>query len=171
MKRYSINLIVISLVSFCLFGCKNVGTTKVSATGSIYECLVVIPEGVLTEEQLSILRENHIGEATGSAYDEPIGTVYELVKATLGAPMPCLPQIEPYFKVSSVTPELFDAVLAPSRNILFVDITPIGIRNLKPRPLRMYGPTLRRSIRFRVLPWMSLCIFGSIMVKRCEIGS
>ena len=131
MKRYSINLIVISLVSFCLFGCKNVGTTKVSATGSIYECLVVIPEGVLTEEQLSILRENHIGEATGSAYDEPIGTVYELVKATLGAPMPCLPQIEPYFKVSSVTPELFDAVLAPSRNILYVDINADRYTQLK----------------------------------------
>ena len=133
MKRNGILFIIVSLAVFCLSGCKDVGTTKVSATGSIYECLVVIPDGALTAEQLSLVAQNHIGEATGSAYDEQIATAYDLVKATMGAPMPCLPQIEPYFKVANVTPELFDEVLAPSRNILFVDINPDRYTQVKAR--------------------------------------
>ena len=66
-----------------------------SATGSIYECLVVSDAGV----------KNAVCE-------------------TMGADMYGLPQMESYFTVSHVTPALFDDLFKATRNILLVDINP-----------------------------------------------
>ncbi len=100
MKR----IFFLSVIILCAFtGCKNAaGTTKVSATGSIYECLVVCPENIY----------------------EPIQTVME-------ADMPCLPQMEPYFTLSHVSNAAFDDFLKPTRNILLVDIDPDRYTTLK----------------------------------------
>ena len=64
-----------------------------SATGSIYECLIICDE--------------HMKEP---------------VCATMGADMYGLPQMEPYFTVSHVTPAQFDDLFKSSRNILLVDV-------------------------------------------------
>lgn len=66
-----------------------------SATGSIYECLVVSDEAV----------KNAICE-------------------TLGADMYGLPQMEPYFNTTHVSTTQFDDLFRSSRNILLVDINP-----------------------------------------------
>lgn len=65
-----------------------------SATGSIYECLVVCDGG----------------------------SVKEAVCATIGADMYGLPQMEPYFTVTGVTPSQFDDLFKGTRNILLIDI-------------------------------------------------
>ncbi len=107
-----------------MVGCRPSGQrTLTSATGSVYECLVVIPNGALNQEELdSVGRYALVDRA--SAYSEPIATTYDLVRAVMGAPMPCLPQVEPYFKLTQVSPTAFDDVLKPTRNILIVDIDP-----------------------------------------------
>ncbi len=73
-----------------------------SATGSIYECLVVSP----------------------AAVKEPVCSV-------MGADMYGLPQMEAYFTVSHVTPAQFDDLFKATRNILFVDINPEKYTQLK----------------------------------------
>jgi len=84
-------------------GCKNVkGTTKVSATGSIYECLVVCPEAV-----------------------------YAPVQEVMEGDMVCLPQMEPYFNLTHVTNRQFDDFLKPTRNILMVDIDSVRYSSVK----------------------------------------
>lgn len=105
-----------------LTGCKHkTGRTLTSATGSVYECLVVMQNNALTQEERDdINRYNLVDEASG--YTEPIATTYDLVSAVMAAPMPCLPQVEPYFKLTQVSPSAFDDMLKPTRNILFVDI-------------------------------------------------
>ncbi len=85
-----------------LTACHGTGTTKVSATGSIYECLVVMP-------------------------DYP----YEMVQAVMEADMPCLPQMEPYFTLTHVTNKAFDDFLKSTRNILIVDIDSIRYSSTK----------------------------------------
>ena len=106
----------------CLSGCKQSGgRTLTSATGSVYECLVVMQNNALTQDERNdINRHSLVDEASG--YSEPIATTYDLVSAVMGAPMPCLPQVEPYFKLTQVAPAAFDDMLKPTRNILFVDI-------------------------------------------------
>ena len=69
-----------------------------SATGSIYECLVV-------SDQLS--------QESG-----------RLVAATMGADMYGLPQMEPYFTVTKVSASQFDDFLKSTRNILLLDVDP-----------------------------------------------
>ncbi len=86
-------IILLSLLAL-LASCTDTGRTLPSATGSIYEILVVADES--------------------SAADR--------AKATLGADMPCLPQMEPYFNVTTVRRQQFDDVLKPTRNILLVDV-------------------------------------------------
>lgn len=105
-----------------LTGCKHsTGRTLTSATGSVYECLVVMQNNALTQEERDdINRYSLVDEASG--YTEPIATTYDLVSAVMAAPMPCLPQVEPYFKLTQVSPSAFDDMLKPTRNILFVDI-------------------------------------------------
>ncbi len=108
--------VLCAFAAICLLGCKNAkGGTRVSATGSIYECLVVMPSRPLANPQEVV---------SASAYAEDIATTYDMVKAVMGADMPCLPQMEPYFKLTHVTPAAFDDFLKPTRNILIIDINP-----------------------------------------------
>ncbi len=97
MKR---NIIILFAIAALFAGCKDSGRTLPSATGSIYEMLVVIEKPVWEAEA---------GEA---------------IKSFMAADMPCLPQMEPYFSVTQVSPQLFDDFLKPTRNILYVDINP-----------------------------------------------
>ena len=106
--------VVCAVAVIGLSGCKNArGGTKVSATGSIYECLVVMPSRPLAHPQKV---------KSASAYAENIATTYDMVKAVMEADMPCLPQMEPYFKLTYVSPAAFDDFLKPTRNILIIDI-------------------------------------------------
>ena len=119
MKQYGI--FILSAIVL-LTGCnKSGGRTLTSATGSIYECLVVMPNRALSQE---VLRDIHLSIAEGSAYQEEVATTYDLVKAVMAADMPCMPQMEPYFTLSQVPTAVFDDYLKPTRNILFVDIDP-----------------------------------------------
>ena len=114
--------IVCALAVVLLTGCgKNSGRTLTSATGSIYECLVVMPDRPLSQE---VLTNIHLAIAEGSAYEEAVATTYDLVKAVMAADMPCMPQMEPYFTLSQVPTAAFDDYLKPTRNILFVDLDP-----------------------------------------------
>ncbi len=107
-------VIIFSACCILLTGCKGAqGGTKVSATGTIYECLVVIPNRPLANPQQVV---------SASAYAENIATLYDLVKSTMAEDMPCLPQMEPYFKLTQVSPAAFDDLLKPTRNILIVEI-------------------------------------------------
>ena len=121
MKRF----FLFALVSIALLGC-NPSNNRVltSATGTIYECLVVMPNRPLSAEQLTLVREHQaVDERTkGSGYIEPVATTYDLVKATMGAAMPGLPQVEPYFVLTQVPMGQFDDYLKPTRNILIIDV-------------------------------------------------
>ena len=116
-KRYAIFVCGMALV---LVGCGNKGgRTLTSATGSIYECLVVMPNHALSQ---NLLHNIHLSIAEGSAYQEEVATTYDIVKAVMGADMPCMPQMEPYFTLSQVSWAAFDNYLKPTRNILLIDI-------------------------------------------------
>lgn len=94
-------LFLLTIALACLLSaCKNVGTTKVTASGTIYEVLVVIDNPQW---------QSQCGDS---------------IKAYMEADMPCLPQIEPYFNISQVPHSLFDDALKATRNILYVDINP-----------------------------------------------
>ena len=111
-----------ALAAVLLTSCgKKGGRTLTSATGSIYECLVVMPDRPLSQD---VLKDIHLSIAAGSAYEEAVATTYDLVKAVMAADMPCMPQMEPYFTLSQVPTAAFDDYLKPTRNILFVDIDP-----------------------------------------------
>ncbi len=99
MKKKLETLIAIAL---CLLACKSksVTNTRPSATGSIYEMLIVMDNAYW---------EGHEGDT---------------VRRCMGADMPCLPQMEEYFTLSQVSTKVFDNLLKPTRNILFVDIDP-----------------------------------------------
>ena len=83
-----------AIIAFVCVACSN-DRLLTSATGSIYECLVVAPAS---------------------------GEVSQAVSQTMGADMYGLPQMEPYFTVSSVPASQFDDFLKSTRNILLVDI-------------------------------------------------
>lgn len=120
MKR--VYIYMVCALAVLLTGCgKSGGRTLTSATGSIYECLVVMPDRPLSQE---VLRSVSLSIAEGSAYEEAVATTYDLVKAVMAADMPCMPQMEPYFTLSQVPTAAFDDYLKPTRNILFVDIDP-----------------------------------------------
>ena len=91
MKQYY-TLIALIILSFAT-GCTSKTRTLPSATGSIYECIVVSP-------------------SSGC----------QAIVDTMQADMPCLPQMEPYFNVSQVRNGDFDDFLKSARNILLVDI-------------------------------------------------
>lgn len=90
MRKWYFLALLLPLLISCGKGNERLLT---SATGSIYECLVVSPAGVKEE-------------------------VCEL----MGADMYGLPQMEPYFTVTSVSNGQFDDFLKSTRNILIVDI-------------------------------------------------
>lgn len=117
MKRISLVL----MIALVLTGCKqSAGTTKVSATGSIYECLVVCPNSVYTD-----------------------------IESVLAADMPCLPQMEPYFTLSHVTNAAFDDFLKPTRNILIVDIDSMRYTDLKAKFSSDYWSKPQRVYRIQ----------------------
>lgn len=118
-------IILFICVGLVLMGCTNSNERILtSATGTIYECLVVMPNRPLSAEQLALVRDNQVVDerTQGSGYVEPIATTYDLVKATMGAAMPGLPQVEPYFVLTQVPMGQFDDYLKPTRNILIIDV-------------------------------------------------
>ena len=86
-------MLFLALSALVLMSCSKSERLLTSATGSIYECLVV-----------------------------SAGGVKEPVCATMGADMYGLPQMEPVFTVSHVPVAQFDNFLKSTRNILLVDI-------------------------------------------------
>lgn len=130
-KKMMVYGLLLVIVAMTLVNCsKTSGRTLTSATGSVYECLVVINEAPLTQEQRNeIAALSLVNEASG--YTKPIATNYDLVEAIMGADMPCMPQVEPYFRVTKVSSAQFDDMLKPTRNILFVDINPQKYTQLK----------------------------------------
>ena len=127
---------------------KSTGRTLTSATGSIYECLVVINNDALTQEELNaVAKKALVNEASG--YSEPITTTYDLVKAVMAADMPCMPQMESYFRVTQVKPDLFDDMFKPTRNILFVDINAQKYTQLKAKVSRDHWSTPQAMCRIQ----------------------
>lgn len=103
MKRISaLYVLLLFMLPLSLFSCKGKGsaTTRPSATGSIYEMLVVMDN-------------NYWNGREGQA-----------VRDFMAADMPCMPQMEPYFTLSQVSTGQFDNLLKPTRNILVADINP-----------------------------------------------
>lgn len=141
---------IIALVAMIVMvGCgKNSGRTLTSATGSIYECLVVMNDNPLSQEQLNeIAKLSLVNEASG--YTEPITTTYDLVEAVMGADMPCMPQVEPYFRLTHVPTAQFDDMFKPTRNILFVDINPQKYTELKAKVSNDYWSTPQAICRIQ----------------------
>lgn len=93
-------LLVCTILTCCICACKQQGRTIPSATGTIYELLVVMDN---------------------SAWK---GAAGDSVRKYLAADMPCMPQMEPFFTLSQVAPALFDNLFKPTRNILIADINP-----------------------------------------------
>ncbi len=83
-----------AFIALVMVACGKSDRLLTSATGSIYECLVVAPAGEVSHS----------------------------VSETMGADMYGLPQMEPIFSVSSVTASQFDDFFKSTRNILLVDI-------------------------------------------------
>lgn len=149
MKRNILSVICLC-VAVVLAGCgKQGGRTLTSATGSIYECLVVIPNAPLTASQLEQVRQANIQQNDGSSYVEEIATMYDAVRAVMSADMPCMPQKEAYFKLMQVTPALFDNMLKPTRNILLVDIDSTRYTQAKGRPQREVWSTPQAVYRIQ----------------------
>lgn len=94
--------ILFAICAFALImsGCKESGVTKVTATGSIYEVLVVM--------------DNQYWESAAG----------DTLRSYLEADMPCLPQMESYFTVMQAQTSTFDDALKSVRNILYVDVNP-----------------------------------------------
>ena len=140
--------ILVSIMAL-LVGCgKNTGRTLTSATGSIYECLVVMNEEPLTQEQLNtVAKLSLVNEASG--YTEPVTTTYDLVEAIMSADMPCMPQVEPYFRLTQVATAQFDDMFKPTRNILFVDINPQKYTQLKAKVSNDYWSTPQAICRIQ----------------------
>lgn len=88
-----------TLLLFCS-GCKEKGQMKVTASGSIYEMLVVINNG------------------------EWDGACGDTIRTYLEADMPCMPQMESYFSLMHADWSTYDDALKSTRNILLVDINP-----------------------------------------------
>ncbi len=98
MKRFFFYL---TFIAFLFASCgKNTGRTLTSATGSIYELLIVMND---------------------SLWDGEAG---EMVRNVMAADMVCLPQMEPLFTVSQVSFAEYDDIFKPSRNLLLIDVNP-----------------------------------------------
>lgn len=152
MKRMKTRLchsLIMALIMTTLLGCgKSTGRTLTSATGSIYECLVVMNEEPLTQDQLNtVAKLSLVNEASG--YTEPVTTTYDLVEAIMSADMPCMPQVEPYFRLTQVATAQFDDMFKPTRNILFVDIDPQKYTQLKTKVSNDYWSTPQAICRIQ----------------------
>ena len=149
MKKSIIKGLLLVAVAMTMVGCgKSTGRTLTSATGSVYECLVVINDEPLTQEQLNeVAKLSLVNEASG--YTKPIASLYDLVEAVMGADMPCMPQVEPYFRVTKVPTTQFDDMFKPTRNILFVDINPQKYTQLKAKVSNDYWSTPQALCRIQ----------------------
>lgn len=155
LQRIQINVtmkrlhVILCLLAIILAACsKGTGRTLTSATGSIYECLVVMNENPLSQEQLNeVAKLSLVNEASG--YTEPVTTTYDLVEAVMAADMPCMPQVEPYFRLTHVPTAQFDDMFKPTRNILFVDINPQKYTQLKAKVSNDYWSTPQAICRIQ----------------------
>ena len=149
MRKSIFKGLLLVAVAMTMVGCgKSTGRTLTSATGSVYECLVVINDEPLTQDQLQEVGKHAlVNEASG--YTEPIATLYDLVEAVMGADMPCMPQVEPYFRVTKVPTTQFDDMFKPTRNILFVDINPQKYTQLKAKVSNDYWSTPQAICRIQ----------------------
>ena len=148
MKKF-FDFAVSVILAFSFVSCgNNTGHTLTAATGSIYECLVVMNKDILTQDQLNaIAAKSIVNEASG--YTEPVTTTYDMVKAIMAADMPCMPQMEPYFRVAQVNPAQFDDMFKPTRNILIVDINPQRYTQLKVKVSTDYWSTPQAICRIQ----------------------
>ena len=149
MKKTASFWLMTAMITLTMMGCgKNTGRTLTSATGSIYECLVVMNDAALTQEQLNeVAKLSLVNEASG--YTKPIVNLYDLVEAVMAADMPCMPQVEPYFRVTHVPTAQFDDMFKPTRNILFVDINPQKYTQLKAKVSNDYWSTPQALCRIQ----------------------
>ena len=110
-----------ALIALVLISCGN-GNERLltSATGSIYECLVISDEAV----------------------KEPVCT-------TMSADMYGLPQMEATFTTTHITPAQFDDLFKGSRNILLVDINPNKYTLVKATKMRDVWSTPQAMIRIQ----------------------
>ena len=141
--------LAMALIMCTFVGCgKSTGRTLTSATGSVYECLVVMNDNPLTQEQLNeVAKLSLVNEASG--YTEPIATSYDLVEAVMAADMPCMPQVEPYFRTTHVSMAQFDDMFKPTRNILIVDINAQKYTQLKAKVSKDYWSTPQALCRIQ----------------------
>ena len=149
MKKTAFFWLMTAMITLTMMGCgKSTGRTLTSATGSIYECLVVMNDAALTQEQLNeVAKLSLVNEASG--YTKPIANLYDLVEAVMAADMPCMPQVEPYFRVTHVPTAQFDDMFKPTRNILFVDINPQKYTQLKAKVSNDYWSTPQALCRIQ----------------------
>ena len=149
MKKTASLGLMTAIIALTMMGCgKSTGRTLTSATGSIYECLVVMNDAALTQEQLNeVAKLSLVNEASG--YTKPIANLYDLVEAVMAADMPCMPQVEPYFRVTHVPTAQFDDMFKPTRNILFVDINPQKYTQLKAKVSNDYWSTPQALCRIQ----------------------
>ena len=127
MKKISLFI----LAALTLLGCSKLGERLLtSATGSIYECLIVSD-----------------------------ASVKAAVCETMGGDMYGLPQMEPYFTVSHVPASQFDDLLKATRNILYIDINPqkytqikvLNSRNMWSKPqayIRIQAPNEEQFLNY-----------------------
>ena len=101
-----------------------------SATGSIYECLVVSD-----------------------------ASVKDLLCETMGADMYGLPQMEAYFTTNHVTPAQFDDLFKGSRNILLADINPNKYTLVKATKMRDAWSTPQAVVRIQAPDQESLATY------------
>ena len=149
MKTIVCHSLAMALMMITLMGCgKSTERTLTSATGSVYECLVVMNENPLTQEQLNeVAKLSLVNEASG--YTEPIATNYDLVEAVMAADMPCMPQVEPYFRTTHVPASKFDDIFKPTRNILIVDVNPQKYTQVKAKVSNDYWSTPQALCRIQ----------------------
>lgn len=149
MKTIVRHSLAMALMMITLVGCGNsTERTLTSATGSVYECLVVMNENPLTQEQLNeVAKLSLVNEASG--YTEPIATNYDLVEAVMAADMPCMPQVEPYFRTTHVPASQFDDIFKPTRNILIVDVNPQKYTQVKAKVSNDYWSTPQALCRIQ----------------------
>lgn len=150
MKPLCKYVVLCMILVVAMTGCGGKGgRTLTSATGSIYECLAVMPNTPLTATQLEQVRKAELQNNDGSSYVEEISTLYDAVRAVLGADMPCMPQKEAYFKLMQVAPAQFDNMLKPTRNILYVDIDSMRYSQVKVKAQREVWSTPQAVYRIQ----------------------
>ena len=114
-------ILYVALVALMLVSCgKSNERLLTSATGSIYECLIV-----------------------GN------GAVRETVAQTMGADMYGLPQMEAYFTVSQISVSQFDDMFKSTRNILLLDVNENKYTHIKVLKSRDLWSTPQAVIRIQ----------------------